>query len=172
METWIKDRSSASLPSGVFGSFKPSYFGYPSLQAMTESEVETMNKARELYPFVPKVIHYDREKEQLLVEKVHGEHLDEYILRTRDLNILDRLWDAVKCLRSKEVSLQHRYEKHHKEGYLCYHDYHSGNFIVDHDGNLWLIDWDTAGLFPLDRLRSDDMAIKEFCRELRDLITE
>lgn len=182
MGLWIKDRSPASLLNGIYGLGKPREYGFPSLEAMTLSEVEIMQKARELYPYIPEVINYDRETQQLTMTKIEGEHIDVYIKRTKDLSIIDNLKDVVKQLRSREISLNHRYENYYKpdeisfddrqyrKGYIVYHDYHAANFIVDRDRNIWLIDWDTAGVYPEEKLSDDDFWIDDFCEELGYLL--
>jgi thiamine kinase-like enzyme len=149
---------------------KPQQFGFPSLEAMTENEIEVMQKARELYEYIPEVINYDRETQQLTVTRVEGEHIDAYIKRTLDLSIIDKLQNAIKKLQSKEISLTHRYEDHYKEGYIVYHDYHPGNFMIDNERNVWLIGWDIAGVLPNYRLPDEQMELDDFIDYLRKLV--
>lgn len=136
---------------------------------MTEAEVEIMTVARELYPYVPKIIEYNREKQQLIVEKIEGECLDEYIDRTDDLTILDKIRAAVQQLRSKEITLQHQGPHRCATGYLCYLDYDGYNFIVDAENNPWFIDWDVSGVYPKDRVSEDDREFELFAEQYADL---
>ncbi len=163
MEFWIKDRSPASL----LRSFnKLSFTGFTSLQEMTENEAAIMVIARELYPYIPKVIYHDYQRHCLIVEKVIGEHIGDYVIQTHDIAIIDRLKEAIQQLRCKEVALGHC-----KEGYLTCNDYHYNNFIVDNGKNIWFLDWDLAKVIPKDLLPSDDKKIDEFCSRLQNLIS-
>lgn len=145
---------------------KYSQFDYPSHQAMVDAEVEIMISARELYPYVPRIFEYDRKTQQITMEKVEGEGLGEYIERTGHSLILNKLREAVKQLRSKEVTLIHQGPDRHSRGYLCYYDYDESNFMVDAEENLWFIDWDISGVQPKEYLIHDDRAINDFIKDL------
>lgn len=158
---FVKDRSENNPE---WGAFKHEHFDFESLDQMNDAEIEIMTVARELYPYVPKVIDYDRETKQLTVEKIEGETLDNYLYRTKDTSILEQLRYAISCLRAREVTLQHQGSYREMTGYLAYCDYWDTNFIVDKDRNIWFIDWDIARLLPADRLKYDDKHIDIFIK--------
>lgn len=157
---FIKNRSVQ-----IIGRPKHEKYNFPTLEQMIEAEVEIMTVARELYPYVPKIIEYNREKKQLIVERIEGECLNEYIRRTNDLSILDKVQHAIKQLRAKEITLKHQGPLRYATGYLCYHDYHGYNFIVDAEKNVWFIDWDVSGLYPKEHLPDDDKEIADFIKQ-------
>ncbi len=161
MNTFTKLRNDAN---------KANYFGFPSISAMTRAEIEIMDKAREFYPYIPAVVDYKESTRELTVEKVEGEHIEDYALRTKDFSILQKLKDIFALFRKQEVELTHRYTDHYKKGFICYHDYDSTNFIVDSKGNIWLVDWDTAGLYPTSRLPDDNQEVKDLYRVVFDCL--
>ena len=165
MKTFLKDRSEYAYKNKCGHSYK--YYGYDSSESITKAEIEIMDRARDFFPYIPKIISY--ENYILTVEFIEGEHIDDYIKRTDNREIINKFTEAISKLQSVEIQLNNQSVERYDKGFICYHDYHFENFIVDRNENIWFIDWDISGLYPKHRMQDDKVAVRNFIIDLNDL---
>lgn len=138
-------------------------FNFDSHEQMCLWEVEMMKYAREIYPYVPKVLDFDKDKLILTVEKIEGETIDKF---KGDKEVIKKLEDAVDLFHSTEIEIQMEMKECYNKGRIFYHDYTESNFIIDKDKNVWLIDWNMSCLGK-EWARADDLSnLKDLLRQL------
>lgn len=143
--TYEKKRTSFHLENKV------ELFGFKNGNELIEHEIELMNCARQVYPYIPKIIKF--ENEILTVEKIIGKNLLEYLTETRDLTIFNKIEKIINNISSNYYWLRKNYinlkdDLRKNFGFLWYFDFSSDNFIIDNYKNIWFVDWDLALLNP------------------------
>jgi len=136
---------------------------------MTNHEIELMEYARQVYPYVPKFIKY--ENGIMTVEKIIGKKLLEYLIETRDLTIFNRIEKIVNNFSSNYYWLKKNYINRVDDirknfGFLWYFDFSSDNFIIDDDKNIWFIDWDLCVLNPSNLYEMQQNSFEKFKNDL------
>ncbi len=121
---------------------------FQSADAMARAEIEIMNEARKIFQYIPKVLNYDPNTQEITFEKIEGSNLTDYVYHTGHIGILHQLKDSAELLRFKQITLKLQGPERYSTGYISYHNYSGDRFIVDKNEKLWWVDWSIAGLLP------------------------
>ena len=160
--SFVKDRSIQSFDKSCWGRDTYRMFNFDSHEQMCLWEVEMMKQVREIYPYVPKVLDFDKDNLILTVEKIEGETIDKF---KGDTEVIKKLKDAVDLFHSTEIEIKMDLKERDNKGRIYYIDYTEFNFIIDKDKNVWFIDWNISALGK-EWTRSDDL------RNLKDLLKQ
>lgn len=176
MGIFVKDRRNSPLEKlgARWGRRKYQHFGFDSPEAMVENEVIIMKAARDLYTFVPSVINHDKTSQKIYVEKVDGRTIDKYIRESQDFSVIEKLRTALTNLHSREVVIQsdiinEQGVKPQIRGYIQLYNLEASNFLVDNQGNVWILNFEEASVKE-QKYTNDDK--KELNHLIQDLLSK